>query len=182
MYVLAVGALKVYVHHPFLALFAPTPYVFPPTRTANGQIDLSSHLTNTCLQTPDREDGHSQGEKGESEEARSIVVATWQSLSAFVILDGPFKGETVGEERMRKVEDAVAETVRETFKAGVSSGSGFQVLPNCFEIFGLDFLVDDAFAVSLLEINAVRLPSLPFLSARLPFDVDSHRQPCRFLS
>lgn len=34
-----------------------------------------------------------------------------------------------------------------------------QVTPNAFEVFGLDFLVDDNLDVFLLEINAVR----PFL-------------------
>lgn len=38
---------------------------------------------------------------------------------------------------------------------------GKQVLPNCFEIFGVDLLVSDDFAVSLLEINAVRPLAFP---------------------
>ncbi|KAF4637843.1 hypothetical protein G7Y89_g229 [Cudoniella acicularis] len=52
-YVLAVGSLKIYVYKPMLALFASKPYT-PPWSTPiseDGTLDLSSHLTNTCLQT-----------------------------------------------------------------------------------------------------------------------------------
>lgn len=145
VYVLAVGGLSVYVHHPYLALFAPTPYEHP-TLSPTGAVDLSSHLTNTCLQTaPDAETREGQ---------LAFAVETFQSLGERTVLEGPHKGTELGEERIREVEEKVCQTVRETFKAGVSAGSGFQVLPNCFEIFGVDLLVSDDFAVSLLEINA----------------------------
>jgi tubulin--tyrosine ligase len=49
-YVLAVGGLQVYVYRNMLALFAPRPYVAP-----GEDSDLSRHLTNTCLQSGDRE-------------------------------------------------------------------------------------------------------------------------------
>ncbi|KAL8278567.1 hypothetical protein RQP46_009059 [Phenoliferia psychrophenolica] len=95
VYVLCTGGLSLYIHTPFLTLFAPSSYLHPSIST-----DLSSHLTNT------------------------------------------------------NVEAKVGEVMRETFKAGVSAGSGFQVLPNCFEIFGCDLLITDSFDVKLLEINA----------------------------
>lgn len=113
MYVLAVGALTVYVHHPFLALFAPTPYSFPPVLTPEGAVDLSSHLTNTCLQ---------------GSETPSIVVSTLSNLSSHVILgDGSHQGELLGEQRVEKIESDVSEIVSQTFRAAISSGSGFQV-------------------------------------------------------
>ncbi|KAI5477229.1 hypothetical protein MNV49_006602 [Pseudohyphozyma bogoriensis] len=140
VYVVAVGGLKVYVHHPYLALFAPTQY-FPPSTSDSSTIDLSSHLTNTCLQTS-------------VEGTMDIAVRTLQGMKEEEIQSGPFKGEKLGEERVNVIEGKVQESVREIFKAGISAGSGFQVLPNCFEIFGFDFLVDENLAVSLLEINA----------------------------
>lgn len=144
VYVVAVGALKVYVHHPFLALFAPTAYEFPPTTTESGSINIAPHLTNTCLQSP-------------SLPSSEIVVTTLPSLTTHEILAGPNKGTKFTLEQVAMIESAVGEVVAETFRAGVSSGSGFQCLPNVFEIFGVDFLVDERFEVSLLEINAVRL-------------------------
>lgn len=120
VYVLAAGALSVHVHHPFLALFAPTPYIFPPTFTKHGKVDLSSHLTNTCLQRTEDEGP-----------ASSTVVALLSNLSDHIILgDSPFAGEKLGEERVRQMEEDVGLIVAETFSSGIASGSGLQVGPN----------------------------------------------------
>jgi hypothetical protein len=43
---------------------------------------------------------------------------------------------------------------RETFKAASAQRIHFQTLPNAFEVFGLDFLVDAEGQASLLEVNA----------------------------
>ncbi|BGO99256.1 putative tubulin--tyrosine ligase pby1 [Rhodotorula toruloides] len=146
VYVLAVGGLAVYVHHPFLALFASSPYS-PPSlddeAERTGEFDLSAHLTNTCLQTSVL-----------GEEAPTVSVSTLQGMADKVILGGSHEGEKLGEERIAKIEEDVRETVAEVFKAAVGAGSSFQVLPNAFEIFGIDLLVDDRFQVSLLEVNA----------------------------
>ncbi|GAA5916810.1 hypothetical protein JCM6882_004176 [Rhodosporidiobolus microsporus] len=145
VYVLAVGGLTVYVHHPFLALFASTPYVHPSSaeQDEGDVLDLSSHLTNTCLQTSVL-----------GEQAPQVSVSTLQGMADKVILGGAHKGEKLGEERIAKIQEGVREAVAEVFKAAVGAGSSFQALPNAFEIFGVDFLVSDEFQVSLLEINA----------------------------
>ncbi|BGP12675.1 hypothetical protein JCM10213_008812 [Rhodosporidiobolus nylandii] len=150
VYVVAVGGLTVYVHHPYLALFASVPYVHPSSVSTSssddgetGEIDLASHLTNTCLQTSVL-----------GEQAPQVSVSTLQGMADKVILGGPHEGEKLGQARIEKIEEAVRETVAEVFKAAVGAGSSFQALPNAFEIFGVDFLVSDTFQVSLLEINA----------------------------
>ncbi|ORY85290.1 tubulin-tyrosine ligase family-domain-containing protein [Leucosporidium creatinivorum] len=142
VYVVAVGGLSVYVHHPYLALFAPTPYELP-SATDDGPVDLSSHLTNTCLQTAIL-----------GEATPEVAVSTLSAMADRVILGGPHQGEKLGEANVHRIEDQVAATVADVFKAAVSAGTSFQALPNAFEIFGVDFLVDDTFNVSLLEINA----------------------------
>ncbi|GAA5950439.1 hypothetical protein JCM3765_004548 [Sporobolomyces pararoseus] len=143
VYVVAVGGLRVYVHHPYLALFAPVPYSQPEPAASTADFDLSSHLTNTCLQTSIL-----------GEETPQVSVGCLQEMSDKVILSGDNEGENLGEDRIRKIEQGVQETVAEVFKAAIGAGSSFQVLPNAFEIFGVDFLISSDFNVSLLEINA----------------------------
>ncbi|GAA5972336.1 hypothetical protein JCM11641_002414 [Rhodosporidiobolus odoratus] len=143
VYVVAVGGLTVYVHHPFLALFASTPYVHPSQGDSEEELDLSSHLTNTCLQTSVL-----------GEEAPQISVGVLQEMEHKVVLSGTYKGEKLGRQRIEKIEEGVRNCVGEVFKAAVGTGSSFQALPNAFEIFGVDFLVSDDLQVSLLETNA----------------------------
>ncbi|GAA5922596.1 uncharacterized protein JCM15063_003357 [Sporobolomyces koalae] len=143
VYVVAVGGLRVYVHHPYLALFAPVPYAAPEPAAATGDFDLSSHLTNTCLQTSVL-----------GEDTPQVSVGCLQEMADKVILSGPSKGQKLSQDRIRDIERGVRETVSELFKAAIGAGSSFQVLPNAFEIFGVDFLVDSNSQVSLLEVNA----------------------------
>ncbi|GAA5826902.1 hypothetical protein JCM11251_002151 [Rhodosporidiobolus azoricus] len=144
VYVVAVGGLTVYVHHPFLALFASTPYIHPSSSSeGEEELDLSSHLTNTCLQTSVL-----------GEEAPQISVGVLQDMADKIILGGKYKGEKLGLQRIAEIEEGVRQSVGEVFKAAAGAGSSFQALPNAFEIFGVDFLVSDELQVSLLEINA----------------------------
>lgn len=117
VYVVAVGGVTVYVHHPYLALFASTAYSLPSeTASETGQFDLSAHLTNTCLQTSVL-----------GQDAPRISVSTLQSMAGKIVLGGPSKGEKLGEGRIRQIETRVCGAVGEIFKAAVGAGSSFQV-------------------------------------------------------
>lgn len=126
-YVLAVGALKVYVYKQMLALFASAPYVPPwSPATSDTAADLSPHLTNTCLQ-PFVHDG---------------------TVQSFFSIDLP----TSTKERIFA---QICETTGEVFEAAAKGMMvHFQVLPNVFEVFGVDFLVDEKGTAWLLEVNA----------------------------
>jgi tubulin--tyrosine ligase len=126
-YVLAVGALKVYVYKQMLALFASRPYVPPwSPSTSDTAADLSPHLTNTCLQ-PSVHDG---------------------TVQPFFSIDLP----TSTKEHIFK---QICETTGEVFEAAAKGMMvHFQVLPNVFEVFGVDFLVDEKGTAWLLEVNA----------------------------
>ncbi|RPB11623.1 sure-like protein [Morchella conica CCBAS932] len=125
-YVLAVGGLRVYVYRRMLALFAGQPYVAPWEESA----DLSGHLTNTCLQSGDR-DG---------------------SVRLFWDLADDVAG---GKEALEGVWSKIQRIVGETWEAAARGQRvHFQTLPNAFEVFGVDFLVDAAMGVYLLEVNA----------------------------
>ena len=129
-YVLAVGALKVYVYKPMLALFAALPYTLP---SSNG--DLSRHLTNTCLQTGERE---------------GSVRAFWDLPSLL-----PSSGKVNKKNWKQEVFTQICSTTAEVFEAAARSMSvHFQLFPNAFELFGVDFLVDRERRAWLLEVNA----------------------------
>ncbi|WWD20428.1 hypothetical protein CI109_104904 [Kwoniella shandongensis] len=134
-YVLLTGGYTVHVARTMLALFSGSPFV--PPIADDGEMDLRPHLTNTCLQTdaygaptPPEElvklfweleglSGLAESSSGKYEE-RGVVTKQWL------------------EEVFGKVGDVVAESI----KAGAECGSfGLQLMPNAFEIFGVDLLL-----------------------------------------
>jgi len=129
-YVLAVGALKVYVYKQMLALFSSTAYLPPwSPPTSDTATDLSPHLTNTCLQ-PSVHDGTVQ-----------LFFSLPLSDLSTSMKDNIFK--------------QICDTTGEAFEAAAKGMMvHFQVLPNVFEVFGVDFLVDEAGRAWLLEVNA----------------------------
>ncbi|KAI8075302.1 tubulin-tyrosine ligase family-domain-containing protein [Gongronella butleri] len=124
-YVLAVGNIQVYLYRDMLALFAMKDY------TLDDLSDSLQHLTNTCVQAdqPDFD-----------EEA---VVRLFWDLHAHIPkkdLDAIFR-------QMQLI-------LHDVFDACVSEMTTFQALPNAFEIFGVDFLIDQDLNVYFLEANA----------------------------
>lgn len=127
-YVVCVGALKVYVYKPMLALFATEAYNPPSVATA---LDLRAHLTNTCLQ-----DGTRDGS----------VNLFWSLPSATPHLASDWKDTVLSQ---------ICEVTGSIFEAAAKGMTiHFQTLPNAFEVFGLDFLVDEKGTAWLLEVNA----------------------------
>lgn len=130
-YVVAVGALNVYVYKPMLALFAGQPYVAPSDPSANTNENLSAHLTNTCMQTVERE---------------GSVHAFWSLPSELEGLSSDWKDTVFSQ---------ICTSTFQIFEAAARSMSiHFQPLPNAFELFGLDFMIDAEGTAFLLEVNA----------------------------
>ncbi|CZT07943.1 related to pig tubulin-tyrosine ligase [Rhynchosporium agropyri] len=130
-YILACGSLKVYVYKQMLALFAASPYTAPSTTKSDEAniTDLSAHLTNTCLQS-----GSHDG-----------------AVSSFFSLPSSQLSSSAKE----AIFTQICETTGEVFEAAARGMSvHFQTLPNAFEVFGLDFLVDETGVAWLLEVNA----------------------------
>ena len=131
VYVLAVGALKVYVFKEMLALFAATHYRPPTQNSGDETIDLASHLTNTCLQ--------------DDSTREASVCRFWE-------LDG--RGQ-LGNHWRSDLWEQICSVIGEVFEAAAREQMvHFQTVPNSFEIFGVDFLVDANLDVWLLELNA----------------------------
>ncbi|KAI2428724.1 putative tubulin--tyrosine ligase pby1 [Ophidiomyces ophidiicola] len=133
VYALAIGSLKVYVHREMLALFAEKPYA-PPWEKV-GVEELTRHLTNTCLQV---------GTAG---------TAATGSVCRFWALDD--KPDTLPSNWKEQVYEQICAVAGEVFEAAARGMMvHFQTLPNAFELFGIDFLVDEKGIVWLLELNA----------------------------
>jgi hypothetical protein len=134
-----------------LALFAARPYV-PPWDAAlqeDREEAMKAHLTNTCLQ----DSGDREGS-----------VGLFWDLPESIPGQPPFtssNGKTldVGKGWKDQVFSQILKTTSQAFEAAARGMSiHFQPLPNCFEIFGLDFMVgiegNGELNTYLLEVNA----------------------------
>ena len=129
-YVLAVGALRVYVYKEMLALFAAIGYRSPHENEKDEPVDLAIHLTNTCSQ---------------DESARDESVFRFWTLEE-VDRSSHWK---------EKVFEQICDITGEVFEAAAREQMvHFQAIPNAFEVFGVDFLIDGDVNVWLLELNA----------------------------
>ncbi|KAH0542716.1 hypothetical protein FGG08_002951 [Glutinoglossum americanum] len=124
VYAVAVGSLRVYVYREMLALFAAIPYQAP---FSSVMPDLHAHLTNTCLQ-----DGNREGS----------VERFWALGDA-------------GDAWKERAWEQICGVTGEIFEAAARGMViHFQTLPNAFEVFGLDYLIDEHMNAWLLEVNA----------------------------
>ncbi|KAL1610034.1 hypothetical protein SLS60_001699 [Paraconiothyrium brasiliense] len=155
-YVLATGALQIYVYRPMLALFAARPYTPPSSTTfeAHAEDALRAHLTNTCLQ----ETGEREGSVGlfwnlpdrTPEQPLNPPSNEAMEASTPVPPASHWKDEIFRQ---------ICASTGELFEAAARGMSiHFQSLPNAFEIFGLDFMLgiedDGELRTWLLEVNA----------------------------
>ena len=140
-YVLAMGALRVYVYKEMLALFAAKQYPRPGSAISgaiNTTQDLCAHLTNTCLQDESRE---------------GSVIRFWDLPS--LIGSQESTSQHSRQDWKATTYRSICAATSELFLAAARSQSiHFQTLPNAFEIFGIDWMVDSAGEVFLLEVNA----------------------------
>jgi hypothetical protein len=130
-YVLAIGRLQVFVYRELLALIASEVYR-PPWDNPT----LKSSLTNSSLQPEDIR----------SNSARNF----WSSIPDD-ILPRNWK-----EDAFRQICEISAELFQAASQAGAG---GLVLLPGCFELFALDFLIDAKGLVWLLEVNGG--PAIP---------------------
>jgi len=129
LYALAVGSLTVWVWPDVLALFSLEAYCDDPAR-------LRAHITNTCVQAP------------QSQEEEAACVCLLAQLPERLQAEAGMSPEEAAERCERVFSDAAA-LVGEAF-AAVSSELSFQALPNAFELFGFDLLVDAQWRVWLV--------------------------------
>ncbi|CAO3653822.1 unnamed protein product [Cunninghamella echinulata] len=125
-YVLAVSNIQVYLYRDMLALFAMKDY------TMDNLNDNLIHLTNTCIQT----------DQANFDEASSVKL--------FWDLEQHGIKKTDLDDIFLKMQLIL----KDVFDACTSEMTTFQALPNAFELFGVDFLIDQDKNVYFLETNA----------------------------
>lgn len=142
VYVLAVGDLKVYVYEDILALFCLDTY----TSGSNGLLpdsnEMKSHITNTCYQL----DNLTAGEDVKKAEDECIKKFWELNLDTTCVVENKRRKDLI----FGQVKDCVGEL----FKCFENEPTVFQPLANAFELYGLDFLVDENLGVKFLEVNA----------------------------
>ncbi|KAK9815849.1 hypothetical protein WJX72_010743 [[Myrmecia] bisecta] len=149
-YALCIGSMAAYVFDEILALFAGVPY-------ADAALtDLSAHLTNTCHFV-----AHGQLQNGDMSEDDIVKL-----LSELPLVLAADQGMPLADAqaRVQQLNTRVQAVIGECLEA-VSSELTFFTLPNCFELFGFDLLVDEDWQVWLLEANAE--PDLKQTGSRL---------------
>lgn len=123
-YVLAVSNIRVYVFREMLALFAGLPF-------DSTDLGSSCHITNTCVQI------------GDGSFQESDLVKRFWALSP-----------EVDPARLDSIFQQIKDIVKEVFLSVSREVTVFQPMRNMFELYGLDFLVDESFNVYYLEANA----------------------------
>ncbi|KAF9535870.1 tubulin-tyrosine ligase family-domain-containing protein [Crepidotus variabilis] len=159
-YCIASGAISLYLYTRVLALFSSENYRSPsdtPFIAETGQLDLRPHLTNSSLQT----------ELGESN-----VRLLDELEDSIIISAGSGKDMRLSRSDIDMLVKQMSDVLAETFKAALQNPIHFQVLPNAFELFGVDFLVEHdpnnattPYQIKLLEINSE--PAIELTGPRL---------------
>ncbi|CAH0477797.1 unnamed protein product [Peronospora belbahrii] len=131
VYVLAVGGLKVFVYQRCLVLCALERYRKDDTD------NNFSHITNTFQQ------------QNHPEFVESECVLLLDNIEGILAEQGILDAA----DKKAQILTDIGHITAEAFDAYKGEFSVFQPLPNCFEIYGVDFMVDEDFNVWLLEFN-----------------------------
>jgi tubulin--tyrosine ligase len=143
VYVVAVGNLKVYVYDDILALFSLSSY--DDCSQLNDEIDMKSHITNTCIQLDDlKSENVEKMNKLESECVKRFWELNFDEMS----------NEKVNKEKKDLIFRQIKDCVGEIFECLSNEPTVFQPLENAFELYGFDFLVDQNYNCFFLEANA----------------------------
>lgn len=137
VYVLCVGALKVYVFEKILMLLAAHKY------DLYDFDDVYKHLTNTARSA---EDVNFKEEE---------FVKVLDDLPLYLCKQKPRQYQTLAqaEDATAMIKAQIRDIIGDLFAAFENEYTIFAPMSNCFELYGLDFMVDSEMKVSLLEVN-----------------------------
>lgn len=136
VYILCIGALKVYVFENILMLLAAHKYKL------DDLDDIYRHLTNTAR----------SAENIDFDESKFILLL--DDLAYIIHQQNSSKYDyNKALEIVDKIRVDIRMIVKDLFSAFENEYTIFSPMSNCFELFGLDFLIDEDFNVTLLEVN-----------------------------
>jgi hypothetical protein len=135
LYVLAVGALEVYVFKEALLLFAAVPFA------GAAFDDAAAHITNSCVGV-----GHAQWRERD-------MVRSLSELPALLERDGVVPNEAEGRAWAARAFRDMSTAVAHAFAALEGDVAGYMPAPLCFELYGVDFLLTQDGRAVLLEFN-----------------------------
>jgi hypothetical protein len=136
VYILCIGALKVYVFENILMLLAAHKYKL------DDLDDIYRHLTNTAR----------SAENIDFDETKYILLL--DDLAHIIHQQNSTKYDyKKALEIVENIRIDIRMIVKELFSAFENEYTIFSPMSNCFELFGLDFLIDEDFNVTLLEVN-----------------------------
>ena len=137
VYVLCVGALKVYVYGGSGILMLLAAHAYHDDTT-----DSFAHLSNTAK----------GAELSDFDEEKFVLLL--DDLPESLIRDYPaqFSDLQSATTQVETIRSSINTITSELFRAFENEYTVFSPMANCFEIYGLDFMLDDQFNVSLLEV------------------------------
>lgn len=137
VYILCIGALRVFVFEKMLILIAAHEYDLSDTDNIYG------HLTNTA-----------RAAESEHFDERKFVKVL-EDLPQYLCSERPDLAPDTDAANaiIVKMKQDIFSITHELFKAFENEYTVFAPMTNCFEIFGLDFMVDGELNMSLLEVN-----------------------------
>lgn len=136
VYIICIGALKVYMFERVLMLLAAHKY--------DASVDDPySHLTNTA-----------RGVEDDSFD-EDLCVQLLDDLPHHLVRERPDLAPDMAHANMHteKIRKDMREQIGDLFAAYENEYTIFAPMSNCFELYGLDFLVDETLGVHLLEVN-----------------------------
>jgi tubulin--tyrosine ligase len=136
-YVVAVSALRVYLSHDCLALCSGTKY------RKNDTGNLFAHITNTAYQDLDPN----------FSEEDCIYLWNEETIAPILVGDKTCTNINQAREMVLHVIKQMEAITGELFRAYQTEFGVFSPIDGCFEQYGLDFIVDSQWRVSLLEVN-----------------------------
>eukprot|EP01041_Mallomonas_annulata_P002181 gene2181-4242_t len=139
VYILCIGGLKVFVYNNILMLFAA--HTYDPIDIT----DVYKHLTNTAKSVEDESFNEENGVQILDDLPKYLCNGQTSSRLQY--------DEKKATHATQYIRNQIYEITKELFTSFENEYTIFSPMSNCFELYGVDFLVDRSLRVHLLEVN-----------------------------
>jgi tubulin---tyrosine ligase len=137
VYILCLGAISVYVYDGILMLIAAHKF------DMNNTKDVYAHLTNTARSVEDMA----------FDERKFVQLLDDLPFHLLTYYSHIVKSLDEAKSLLGKIRKQINLITSELFQAFENEYTIFCPMSNCFEVYGLDFMVDENFDAHLLEVN-----------------------------